>query len=265
MRTNLLAEKKAKLIGTPRNVPVYARSLPGDMSVELVLNDDNQHQSSSEKAQFKCGELIEIRQQPLQINSSGRIRRVMVDQYERLYMVIDLKRIGDHERFPIEYTPGFRIGVGRRPIDVMYDRMIDAVNVFASGATDMDESIAALILGRTTTQHEIVGIDALLPAVPNQPQLHWAQLTALRESLRRPITLIQGPPGTGKTVTATAIVYHLAVTLGERVLVSAPSNVAGECGRLVVLFSLVNLVLVNVGHTSWRHTFFRGFFVARMW
>ncbi len=37
-----------------------------------------------------------------------------------------------------------------------------------------------------------------------------AQVSAVKQVLQRPLSLIQGPPGTGKTVTSATIVYHLA-------------------------------------------------------
>jgi regulator of nonsense transcripts 1 len=55
-----------------------------------------------------------------------------------------------------------------------------------------------------------------------------AQRQAIDHALTHPLTLIQGPPGTGKTKTCVALVHelHRRKKPGERILVTAPSNVA---------------------------------------
>lgn len=81
-------------------------------------------------------------------------------------------------------------------------------------------------------------------AAPGLPELNNSQMTAVKNALIRPLTLIQGPPGTGKvgelirfkrnilelelfqTVTSATIVYHLVKQTQGQVLVCSPSNIA---------------------------------------
>jgi hypothetical protein len=48
--------------------------------------------------------------------------------------------------------------------------------------------------------------------------LNPSQLTALREAILRPVSLIQGPPGTGKTRTACAILATVIELMNQRML-----------------------------------------------
>ena len=68
-----------------------------------------------------------------------------------------------------------------------------------------------------------------LPArfsAPNLPDLNHSQVSAVKNVLCRPLSIIQGPPGTGKTVTSATIVYNMVKMRKGQVLVCAPSNVA---------------------------------------
>ncbi|KAI5172544.1 regulator of nonsense transcripts 1 [Nematocida sp. LUAm3] len=56
-------------------------------------------------------------------------------------------------------------------------------------------------------------------------KLNDSQKSAIKNSLKRTVSLIQGPPGTGKTRTISILVIE-ALLLGKKVLVTAPSNSA---------------------------------------
>lgn len=72
------------------------------------------------------------------------------------------------------------------------------------------------------------------------------QISAVKEVLQKPLSLIQGPPGTGKTVTSATIVYHLAQMGQGQVIVCAPSNVAVD--QLAEKISATGLkVSLNLG------------------
>lgn len=78
--------------------------------------------------------------------------------------------------------------------------------------------------------------------------LNPSQTTAIKEALRRRLTLIQGPPGTGKTITAAHLITS-AVKLGlGPVLACAASNVAADnLLRKVLVASEGSLRIVRIG------------------
>ena len=117
--------------------------------------------------------------------------------------------------------------------------MLTALRTFAVDNTSVSGYLYHSILGHTV---EPVAVKATLPrrfSAPGLPELNHSQVrgvsrccfrlrcavqvtlcprvccrlcqvSAVKQVLQRPLSLIQGPPGTGKTVTSATIVYHLA-------------------------------------------------------
>lgn len=108
-----------------------------------------------------------------------------------------------------------------------YERMQDAMKVFALDSKSISEYLCLKLLGQDVPD---VFFDVNLPddlSIAKMPSLNASQLYAVETALKSPLTLIQGPPGTGKTVTSATIVYHLShMYKKEKILVCAPSNVA---------------------------------------
>jgi ATP-dependent RNA/DNA helicase IGHMBP2 len=102
----------------------------------------------------------------------------------------------------------------------------------------------ALLLGQRAPDVQPRAVSAV-PGL-NPPQCE-AIAFALSES---PVTLIEGPPGTGKTTTVAALIGQ-AVAAGQRVLATAPSNVAVDnlIEKLVALPG-PKLRLVRLGHPA---------------
>jgi hypothetical protein len=95
------------------------------------------------------------------------------------------------------------------------------------------------------------------------PTYNEPQLTAIRASLTRRMTMIQGPPGTGKTTTAGSIAFgfvHQCRNISPycKVLATAFSNVGAD--NLAEKFLSLGLKVVRVGKPSgiseslWAHT-----------
>ncbi|XP_071845963.1 regulator of nonsense transcripts 1-like [Apostichopus japonicus] len=107
-----------------------------------------------------------------------------------------------------------------------FDRMQSALKTLA-----VDETAVSTYLYHRMLGHELENmvLKCNLPkrnSAPGLPELNHSQVSAVRNVLARPLSLIQGPPGTGKTVTSASIVYHLAKQGLGQVLVCAPSNIA---------------------------------------
>ncbi|KAJ3132372.1 ATP-dependent helicase NAM7 [Physocladia obscura] len=107
-----------------------------------------------------------------------------------------------------------------------FDRMQNAMKRFAVDETSVSGYLYHRLLGHNV---DPVTLNSNLPkkfTAPNLPDLNHSQVTAIKQAIQRPLSLIQGPPGTGKTVTSATIVYHLAKMNKGQILVCAPSNVA---------------------------------------
>lgn len=108
-----------------------------------------------------------------------------------------------------------------------YERMQDAMKIFALDSKSISEYLCLKLLGQDVPE---IYFDLELPkslSIPDMPNLNASQLYAVETSLKSPLTLIQGPPGTGKTVTSATIIYHLSnMYKKDKILVCAPSNVA---------------------------------------
>uniref|UniRef100_A0AC35TGV9 Regulator of nonsense transcripts 1 n=1 Tax=Rhabditophanes sp. KR3021 TaxID=114890 RepID=A0AC35TGV9_9BILA len=107
-----------------------------------------------------------------------------------------------------------------------YNRMYCALDTLAQKPSCVSPFIYRKLMGHHTNESQL---DISLPkkfSAPGLPELNHSQVTAVRQALRRPLSLIQGPPGTGKTVTSATLIYHLVNQTKGKVLVCAPSNIA---------------------------------------
>ena len=125
---------------------------------------------------------------------------------------------------PTGVTTGWTIELAWKPTS--YKRMQGALRSFAKDETSVSAFLYHRLLG-----HAVEGqnFKQSLPkrfSVQGLPELNHSQVSAVKNVLEKPLSLIQGPPGTGKTVTSATVVFHLAkMNLGQ-VLACAPSNVA---------------------------------------
>ncbi|KAJ3027881.1 UNVERIFIED_CONTAM: hypothetical protein HDU68_002909 [Siphonaria sp. JEL0065] len=125
---------------------------------------------------------------------------------------------------PTECTHNFQVDFVWK--STSFDRMQNAMKRFAVDETSVSGYLYHRLLGHNV---DPVVLNANLPkkfTAPNLPDLNHSQVTAIKQAIQRPLSLIQGPPGTGKTVTSATIVYHLAKMNKGQILVCAPSNVA---------------------------------------
>lgn len=130
--------------------------------------------------------------------------------------------------------------------DVTFRRMRDALRTLRAERKDDTRPLRDVLLGRRPPE---------LDRQPEAATLGWfdagldaSQREAVAAALRaRQVGLIHGPPGTGKT-TAVIEVIRQAVSRGERVLASAPSNVAVD--NLVERLAGAGIAIVRIGHPA---------------
>ncbi|MBZ0118381.1 MAG: AAA family ATPase, partial [Sandaracinaceae bacterium] len=135
-------------------------------------------------------------------------------QRERLAVMIDAElpeRMDDG---------GFRLDLDDP--EATFDRGARAIQRFAElKRGDPRQALLRVIFGA-----EPARFGKVVAGEPLDPALHDAQLRAVDRALAaETISLVLGPPGTGKTRTLCELVRR-AVRAGERVLVTAASNVA---------------------------------------
>ena len=145
---------------------------------------------------------------------------------------LELRKTGSEKSIPTDCTFGFSADYVWKATS--YDRMQLAMKTFAVEDMSVSGYIFHTLLGHDV---KVQPSKIVLPkkwSAPGLPDLNSSQVDAIRNCLQSPLSLIQGPPGTGKTVTSATIIYHLAKTTGNPVLVCAPSNVAVDqlCERI---------------------------------
>ena len=109
---------------------------------------------------------------------------------------------------------------------VSYKRMTDALKAFESDETSLTAFLYHRLLGHAVEAQSIRGVLPKRFSVQGLPELNHSQVSAVKNVLQKPLSLIQGPPGTGKSVTSATIIYHLVKMNQGQVLACCPSNVA---------------------------------------
>uniref|UniRef100_A0A0N5CES7 DNA helicase n=1 Tax=Strongyloides papillosus TaxID=174720 RepID=A0A0N5CES7_STREA len=147
-----------------------------------------------------------------------------------------LIKVPDHhsEDFVLEFDESFQLPSAKRIIYTVefiwnatsYTRMYNALDTLAQKPNCVSSYIYEKLMGHPTSE---ALLNVKLPKsfnVPGLPDLNHSQVNAVRQALRKPLTLIQGPPGTGKTVCSANLIYHLVHQRKGKILVCAPSNIA---------------------------------------
>eukprot|EP01062_Namystynia_karyoxenos_P080091 TRINITY_DN856_c0_g2_i1.p1 TRINITY_DN856_c0_g2~~TRINITY_DN856_c0_g2_i1.p1 ORF type:complete len:1073 (+),score=422.91 TRINITY_DN856_c0_g2_i1:125-3343(+) len=107
-----------------------------------------------------------------------------------------------------------------------FDRMQQALRTFAIDETSVSAFLYHRLLGHAVEAQNVKGVLPKRFSAPGLPELNHSQVSAVKNVLQKPLSLIQGPPGTGKTVTSATIIFHLAKMHQGQILACAPSNVA---------------------------------------
>ncbi|CAD7937348.1 unnamed protein product [Amoebophrya sp. A25] len=185
-------------------------------------------------------------QGPYQI--AGIASDITMSRYK--YTLQDLERnfaaVGRHKIVDLCFQPGIvhRDAATRREFD-LEPKYVD-FDVSAAGAVSSATiKDAAFDLSGAVLEERQVGIHFRSPVTE---KLNEPQQEAVRNALRsQDLHIIHGPPGTGKTTTCVAFILE-CVFRGQRLLVSAPSNVAVDNLLQRVAQHLPANQLVRIGH-----------------
>jgi ATP-dependent RNA/DNA helicase IGHMBP2 len=127
--------------------------------------------------------------------------------------------------------------------DITYRRMREALDRLRGADRGRPAQLREVLLGEREPR-----FDAVRPLEPLDRGLNTSQVEAVRLALAaRDVALIHGPPGTGKT-TAVAELVRQAVARRERVLATAPSNVAVD--NLAEILARSGARVVRIGHPA---------------
>jgi len=136
--------------------------------------------------------------------------------------------------------------VDRLASDVTHKRLVAALRALKTERVPPCAAVRAVTFGDLAPEFRRQPADADLEYF--DPGLDASQRAAVAHALRAEhVALIHGPPGTGKT-TAVVELVRQAVARGERVLASAPSNVAVD--NLTERLAAVGLRVVRLGHPA---------------
>ena len=109
---------------------------------------------------------------------------------------------------PEETTEGYQVSFVWKSIT--FDRMQSAMKTFAVDDTSVSGYLYHKLLGHEVEEQSMSRVT--MPkrfSAPGLPELNHSQVSAVKQVLSKPLSLVQGPPGTGKTVTAATIIYHM--------------------------------------------------------
>eukprot|EP00756_Hemistasia_phaeocysticola_P044862 Hpha_TRINITY_DN18646_c0_g1::TRINITY_DN18646_c0_g1_i1::g.115790::m.115790/K14326/UPF1, RENT1; regulator of nonsense transcripts 1 len=147
---------------------------------------------------------------------------------------------------PTELTSGWCIDFVWK--STSFDRMQQALRTFAIDETSVSAFLFHRLLGHAVEAQNVKGTLPKRYSAPGLPDLNHSQVSAVKNVLQKPLSLIQGPPGTGKTVTSATIIYHLAKMHQGQILACAPSNVAVD--HLAEKIHLTGLKVVRIAAKS---------------
>jgi superfamily I DNA and/or RNA helicase len=126
--------------------------------------------------------------------------------------------------------------------DATYKRMRRALAI-ARDAAGRGAELRDVLLGRAEAVHDRLGAVRFFDPGLN----HW-QREAVKSCLAaRDVGIVHGPPGTGKTTVLVELIRH-AVDRGQRVLASAPSNVAVD--NMLEKLLRAGVDAVRLGHPA---------------
>ncbi|MBN1444456.1 MAG: IGHMBP2 family helicase [Planctomycetes bacterium] len=133
--------------------------------------------------------------------------------------------------------------VDRVANDVTYRRMRESLQRLRAAGRGRAAQLREILLGEREPR-----AGGSRPLGSPDARLNPSQLEAVAFALDAPdVALIHGPPGTGKT-TAVAELIRRAVRRGERVLATAPSNIAVD--NLAEILAGSDVRVVRVGHPA---------------
>lgn len=139
------------------------------------------------------------------------------------------------------WMEGARFRIDRSPDEITRKRQLTAISRVLN-ASGRNAQLRSVMFGDREPEF------GKLPQLNSQTQLNASQQQAVEFALSaRDLAIIHGPPGTGKT-TAVVELISQAVSQGQKVLASGPSNTSVD--NLLVRLARLKLNAVRLGHPA---------------
>lgn len=211
-----------------------------NLTVRWDLGLNNKHLVSFNLQKIESGDVKLAVGDEMRLRYKGELRQpwegvgyvIKIPNNQSDEVSLELRKAGNEKSIPTDLSHNFSADYVWKATS--YDRMQLAMKTFAVDEMSVSGYIFHTLLGNDVA---LQPMKLNLPkkwSAPGLPDLNNSQVEAIKSCLQKPLSLIQGPPGTGKTVTSATVIYHLAKTSGNQVLVCAPSNVAVDqlCERI---------------------------------
>ncbi len=220
-------ERRGRCLLGARLDAIHA-TLGGRTAVELIPGRGQEFV----RHQFQNGDVVMVRRQKVdELGPTGVVERVYPD---RLRITLD----GD-----LEQDLEGRLRIDRVTNDTTYRRLTQCLVDLGSDRDFPGERLRAIFFGQEDPSRA-----RAVSWKPIDPELNPSQIQAIDHALAQAeFALIHGPPGTGKTTTLVELIHQI-VLRDERVLASAPSNVAVD--NLVERLLKRGLDVVRLGHPA---------------
>ncbi|KAI6781694.1 Regulator of nonsense transcripts-like protein [Emericellopsis cladophorae] len=211
-----------------------------NLQVQWDLGLNNKHIVSFNLQKIESGDVKLAVGDEMRLRYKGELRQpwegvgyvIKIPNNQSDKVTLELRKAGNEKNVPTDLSHNFSADYVWKATS--YDRMQLAMKTFAIDEMSVSGYLFHSLLGKDVP---LQPMKLSLPkkwSAPGLPDLNNSQVNAIKSCLQQPLTLIQGPPGTGKTVTSATVIYHLAKSTGNQVLVCAPSNVAVDqlCERI---------------------------------
>jgi len=208
-----------------------------DTSVNIIFQKSRSFKSENEDFPFQRGDRIIL-------EGNHHLSFSDVLKGEVIRIKDDLIWIKFSKKFPKDVRSG-KWHLNLLANESTWKRIEQAIEILSNNPDENQENLTAILLG----QKQPAQIKWKVESFFNQ-KLNLTQQHTIQNSLnQKELALIWGPPGTGKTTVLVEIIQQ-AVLKGQKVMVSAPSNLAMDNILEKLLKSNISCVRLGVDHKA---------------